>query len=342
MANVINFIDGFDHYQPSTQWFYKWNGLVGNAPGQVTGRFGVGQAIRFNVIHNLEQHAGNVYQAWRFGFGLYLAATNNSNITLIALKDGSSSQVELGLDGSQKLRVTRNGTLVGSASTNSMASGTWMHVEWYIVITDTLSSGNCTVKVNGTTELSVTSGDTKNTSSAQADRFTIGGAGNWDVYFDDFVATTMDVTTTPTFLGDRRVTTLYPDGNGNYSDFDGSDGNQVNNYQLVDEGSTVSTSDYVESATVTERDSYTFENPSVAPATIHALQLNVVAAKSDAGSRTIKPFFRIGGSNYDGSAVSPASSPTDLRHLLETSPATSTAWTSSELNGLEAGVKVEA
>ena len=52
-----------------------------------------------------------------------------------------------------------------------------------------------------------------------------------------------------------RFNYLTPNGNGNYSQWDGSDGNQVDNYLLVDEVPP-SDADYVETAVVDEFDSY--------------------------------------------------------------------------------------
>lgn len=343
MANVIQFIDGFDHYQPSTQWYYKWDQFSGSLPNQVTGRFSSGQAIRFSTSSWLRKQFGVNSSAWRIGCAVYLDAVSGSNdINLLQLQESGTAHVELMITRNSKLRVNRNGTQVGSDQSDTLPAQTWFYLEWYIVVTDSLSSGHCTVKINGTTKLDITSGDTRNGGSGTPNTVLIGGGGFSNVYIDDLVITSMDTTTTPPFLGDRRVITLYPSGDGNYSQFTGSDGNSVNNYQLMDESSSINLTDYVESATAGHRDSYAMENPSLTPANVHAVQVSVCAAKVDAGNRTGKTFVRISGTNYDGPTFFPASSPLVHSNLMETSPATASAWTSSELNGLEAGVKVEA
>src|SRR5437764_673985 len=59
----------------------------------------------------------------------------------------------------------------------------------------------------------------------------LGGVGR--AYLDDLYVCDATGTTNNTFLGDVRVHTLVPSGNGTDSGLTGSDGNQVNNYQLV-------------------------------------------------------------------------------------------------------------
>lgn len=338
----IQFLDGFDHYSVNTQWMYKWDQYSGSAPivESSSPRNSFGQACKFTQANWLQKYLPSS-QAWRIGFGLYVNTTNSTMNNLIQLYDGTTVQCELGLDSTRHLRVTRNNTLVGSASTNAIANQTWVYIEWYIVITDTLSSGYCTVKVSGVTELDVTSGDTKNTANASANGLRIGGQTSWDYRYDDLVISDMAVTGSPTFLGDQRVYTIYPGGDGNYSQHVGSDSNSVNNYQLVDETGTIDLTDYVGSSTVNDRDSYAITDPGITVGTVSAVQINTCQAKTDAGIRTTKSFVRISGTNYDSAELFPADSPTILRNLMEASPATSSAWTSTEINNLEAGVKVE-
>jgi hypothetical protein len=140
-----------------------------------------------------------------------------------------------------------------------------------------------------------------------------------------------------------RVVTLYPNGNGNYSQFVGSDGNSTNNFQLVDEAQANDNTDYVERDVVGDKDSYAFENLPSTPDAIKGVQICTIANKQDAGSRTGRMFFRISGTDYESADFTPAeASYTAFTHLADVSPATSSAWTESEVNGMEAGIKVQA
>lgn len=337
MADVIKLIEGFDHL---SQGQFTRKGYNANPSGVQSGRFG-GQAGEFSSNTGFGYTFGTASQAWRIGFAYKANTHNGAALDIIQLFDGGTCHITLGFDGSRKPQITRNGTQIGVASTPFNMS-TWYYWEFYIVISDSISSGHGTLKIDGATSISLSAAtDTRNGGNASADRFFIVFSGSNNHLIDDLVVSYMDVTTTPTFLGDNRVITLYPSGDGNYSQFTGSDGNSVNNSLLVDEAQT-NDADYVQSSTASDRDSYAFDNLPITPSAIRAVQISPTVLKDDAGSRTGKSFFRISGTDYDqASAFSPATSASVPVNLLELSPATSSVWTKSEIDGMEAGIKVE-
>lgn len=339
MADTIVFIDGFDHYS-SSHMVRKYTSQTMSAAIR-SGRV-AGSCLGVSSVGNTIKTFSTSSQAWRIGFALKLDSQTGSTFALIHLRDGATVQCDLSfIATTRKLQFSRNGTLLGSASTTGLSTGIWYYIELYISIKDSISSGNAQLYINGVQEINLAATtDTKNGSTTTADTFVINGAAFWDFNIDDLVISQMDDTTTPTFLGDRRVLTLYPDGNGNYSEFDGSDGNSTNNYQLVDDA-TNDDADYVTSETVGERDSYTFANPAQTPVTINAVQLTACLRKDDAGARVARTFHRISGSNYESSDITLSTSFEFKTHMRETNPATASAWTASDLNALESGVKVE-
>lgn len=340
MADVIAFIDGFDHYTVA-QGGRKYS-VFPSGTSMGTGRTGSGQALTINNTSSVMEKTFSVNsQAWRVGLALRITANGASAMSLIQLKDGASAQCELVINSSRNIQINRNGTLVGSAGTTTLAQNTWYYIEWYASIKDSITSGNCQVYLNNVLELNLAGGsDIKNTTNAYANRVAITAQSSWTINIDDLVISTMDDTATPTFLGDLKVETLYPDGNGNYSDFDGSDGNSTDNYQLVDEAQN-NDADYVTSDVVSDRDSYTLSNPTVVPASIKAVQITTSIRKDDAGSRVGRVFSRISGTNYESSDIALSTSFEFKSHIMETNPNTTSAWTASDLNSLEVGVKVE-
>lgn len=339
MADVIQFIDGFDHYTAS-HMVRKYNSQT-MSPAIRTGRVS-GNCLGISSIGNTIKSFSTSSQAWRVGFALKLDSQTGSTFAMMHLRDGATVQCDLSwIATTRKLQFSRNGTLLGSPSTTGLSTGTWYYIEFYISIKDSISSGNAQLYINGVQEINLAAAtDTKNHSTTSADTFVINGAGFWDFNIDDLVISSMDDTTTPTFLGDQRVVTLWPDGNGTYSEFDGSDGNSTNNYLLLDETQN-DDSDYVTSETVGERDSYTFGNPAQTPTSVKAVQLTTSIRKDDAGARVGRVFHRIGGSNYESGDLTLSTSFEFKTHMRETNPATSSAWTASEVNALESGVKVE-
>jgi hypothetical protein len=101
---------------------------------------------------------------------------------------------------------------------------------------------------------------------------------------------------------------------------------------------------YIESTTSGDIDTFDMEElvadkglPS--GSTIVAVSHNTYAQEAGAGSQ-IKPVFRISGTDYEGSAISLSGGTLQYQQIYETSPATSSAWSRSEIDGLEAGVKL--
>lgn len=336
MADEIVYIDGFDHLS-AAQSLRRWG--VAYA-GAVAGRFG-GQAAQLTNANACEKAFAAGRQAYRVGFAVRLTAVAGA-LRVMRLRDGVTEQVDLGFTAARQLSVTRNGTVLGS-STQSLVLNQWYHVEWYVVIADSISAGQCRVRLDESEVINLAATtDTKNGTSTSADRLVMTGAGSSAVEIDDLVVTQMDNTTTPAWLGDHRVITGYPSGNGNYSQFDGSDGNSTDNYLLVDEQSTINDADYVESDVSGERDSYAMGDLGVTPTAVSAVQITASAQKGDAGARTGKLFFRLSGTDYDSpSAFTPSASQGCHHYLAALSPATSSAWTAAEVNGMECGVKVE-
>lgn len=101
---------------------------------------------------------------------------------------------------------------------------------------------------------------------------------------------------------------------------------------------------YIKSGTVGDIDTFDMEElvadkglPS--GATIVAVSHNVYAQEAGAGSQ-IKPVFRIGATDYEGDTQLLSGGTLQYQKIYETSPATSSAWTRAEVDGLEAGVKL--
>lgn len=110
-------------------------------------------------------------------------------------------------------------------------------------------------------------------------------------------------------------------------------------WQNVDDVAMNGDVDYVSSATPGQRNSYDF--PAVGSGLVKAVQHVTAVRKDDLGTRIVKQFARIGGTDYDATAVSVADTYGMTRRIMDVSPATGTAWTISELDAAEFGTKME-
>jgi hypothetical protein len=157
-------------------------------------------------------------------------------------------------------------------------------------------------------------------------------------YIDDLYILETGSSPNNNFLGDCRVDTLMPNGEGNYSAWTCSTGGTHS--ALVDEA-VPNTSDYVESSTAAQKDSWAFANLTAVTGTIFGAAINLAALKSDAGARDIKPLCRSGSTDSLGSAFSLSTDQLYVQKIYEVDPNTASAWTESNVNSAEFGVECE-
>lgn len=144
-------------------------------------------------------------------------------------------------------------------------------------------------------------------------------------------------------LGDVRITTLKPNGNGSSSQGVGSDGNSVDNYLLVDEVPSifdVSDDDYVDLVNDNDKDTYAFEDLTGNIDTVYGVCANVYAIKSDSGPRSLALVARTSGTELDGADQVVNSDNADIFFTcFDTQADGSTAWSKTAVNAAEFGVK---
>ena len=267
-------------------------------------------------------------------------AMNNQSGSISFFSDAGATQhitVVFGSTGNIDVRRGNTGGTILASATSAYSSG-WNYFEVRCIISDTV--GEVQVRVNGSASntINLTSSDTKNGGTLTSiDRVSL--YGNSQAQFDDWYIIDTTGSLNNTYLGDCRVYTLAPSGNGNYSQFVGSDGNSTDNYLLVDE-QPYSTGDYTGSATSGNRDSYVMTDLPGTATTVFGVNEVSVVFKSDAGAATMKQLLRISATDYESSAVTLSTSPSVITTLRETNPNTSAAWTPAGVNGAEAGARV--
>lgn len=345
---MLLFCDSFDHYA-TADILEKWTTTnFGNMSIASNGRFGTSN-LRGSASNNgaweatWVNPAGNL-QTWIVGAAVAGAFSNPSvlNWRVFALVDSGTTQLTLKRNMSTGVLELYRGdgtTLLASGTTTILAS-TYYYVEMKAKIDN--STGAVTVKLNGVTELTY-SGDTAASANNSADRLTVVGStgisSTLTCDYDDLYIADTTGSILNDFIGDARVVALTPNGNGNSSQLVGSDGNSTNNYQLVDESPPNDDTDYVESSTAGDKDTYTFSDLSQANGTIYGVQININAKKTDAGSRSIASVARLSGTESDGPTTTLTTSYKDIRDVRETDPS-SAQWTITNVNSAEFGVKI--
>lgn len=336
---ALRFADGFDHYAVG-DILAKWTVVPTGPASMITGRFGSGQAARFAAWNRTVTKVIDAQATWIVGFAFRSAALVTSGV-LVRFLDGAVVHVDLRLDASGHLFFTRNGTTIGSVGTTVLSASTYYYLEVKVTISDTV--GVAALRINGVSELNGTSLDTRNAGNSTADTISfIVSPGSADTIDLDDLTICDGTGSAPTndFLGDVRVEALFPNGNGNTSNLVGSDGNSTDNYLLVDE-TTPATADYVESSTPTDKDTYTYTNPTSTSGTVYGVQILPYAAKTDAGVRSIKSIARLSGTEVDSAAKTLSATAAYFPDVREAKPGGG-AWSISDVSSAEFGVKIDA
>jgi len=336
------FADGFDLYS-AAQITRKWDGANYTTGEMVTGRDGVGQAFWPKGTTYTWKILPSNYQTVILGFSIKFEDLTSHAAGLIYFNDGDgTTQVTIDLDTSGHIEARRanSGTLLGT-STFAFSAGTWYTLEVKVKVDNT--TGTVDVYVDGVSVLALTGQDTQDNANAYCNRIYIRQSGTANAcYFDDLYILAVDATTPNDFLGKNfRIRSIVPNADGTYEELSPSAG--TDHYALVDEIPPTDDTDYIQSATVNQRDSFNFAALTINASSILAVQANILARRIDATARSIQRLARIGGSDYASSDK--ALSSTSFLYYLDmmlTNPATSGAWSASAIDDAEFGLKVSA
>jgi hypothetical protein len=337
-------VDSFDHY---TTVVHKYPSEGGN-PTIISGGRNSTQCFHTSTSISTgkwaERTIGGTAVTIVTGAAFRFLNTAGTTPALFTFHEGATIHVDLRLvTGTQVLRVTRNGTQIGSDGTTVLSLDTWYYIEFKATIHDT--TGSFSVHVNGVNESmgTQTNIDTRNAGTPLVDRVRLGGAVStglsWDA--DDwYVLNSSGSAPNNDFLGDIRVAAVLPSGAGNSTQWTPSAGS---NFQNVDETPPDDDTTYNSEATASDKDTFAMGNIPSTPTTIYGVMQGARHRKDDAGSRTLRQVVRSGGTDYEGSDISVSDTyQFTFEPVRETDPNTAAAWTESGFNAVEAGYKLQA
>lgn len=229
-----------------------------------------------------------------------------------------------------------------ATGTTTLVADQYYYIEYQFTISDT--TGVVKVWINGVAETltfvtgTETTQDTRNAGNGYVNFIGIGNTSGSstasyeidDLYLNDDTGGVDDST-----WGDVRVIAVLPDSAGNYAQFTPSTGS---NYQNVDDATADDDTTYNSSATVNHIDSFGTASLGVT-GTVKGVSAQVYAKKTDSGTCSLAPFWRISGTDYAGTGIPLGTVYGFVTQLYRVSPATSSAWSTAEINGAEMGYK---
>jgi hypothetical protein len=335
-------MDSFDHYATGDvleKWTAQESSLTGQALSAGTGRRGTNAWSCTSTARGLLK-AVTSGATMIIGRALNVGGSPSSAQSITEFREAGVTHLILRLNTDMSVSVLRSpSTVLGTSAAGVITTSGYCYLEFKATVND--STGAYEVRVNGANVLSGSGADTRNGGTGVITSIAVIFARNGELWDDLYICDSAG-SVNNNFLGDRRVDCYLPNANGNSSQLVGSDANSTDNYLLVDESAPNDDTDYVQSATSGDKDTYGFPNMTHTPATISGVQICMNAKKDDSGTRSISSVIRSGGADTNGTTQALSTSYTYYLQIAESDPNTSAAWTKSGFDAAEFGQRVAA
>jgi len=275
------------------------------------------------------------------GFALYCYDPTDSPKPLLSFERSGNVNMTLNLRRSGALELRRGSTVLGASTTQVFLRNAFQYIEVKWNCVNSISADSVQVKIDGTLviDLAATT-DCQDSGTSGVDLIILHSPGT-TIYYDDLYICDLAGAQCNDFLGNIIIETLFPDGNGNTSDFVGSDVDSTDNYLHVDDATSDGDTTYVESSTPGDIDLYTLDDIGGTPDTILCVASDCFSRKDDGSARDGRLLTRVNGSNYEGASFSPTTSFVHEAQIWELNPDDSAAWEVADVNGAEIGIKVQ-
>lgn len=248
----------------------------------------------------------------------------------LVVRDASTNLIEIRLASTDELALYVGGVQKDITTNSPHAASAWFHMGIDCKIDS--SAGWASVYLNGLEILSFT-GTTGN-SDIESVRFgspdyAMGGSSYFyidDLYIDDTTGEgSADICP---ILGFGWI---YPNGDGNYSQWTGSDGNQVNNYLMVD----TADSDYVEADSADQFDSYAMTTVTAGEGEVINAVIPTVLAQRYGAAEEIAVGLRYSSTNVVGSDQDPGFGAWSVFWDRQVAKPGGGAWDQTAVDGVE-------
>jgi hypothetical protein len=215
----------------------------------------------------------------------------------------------------------------------------WHWIEYVTVVNDT--TGSYELKIDGVSYLSATGVDTRDAGNGVVDACRIAcpanGSDSYDcggfICWDDNTGNLVD------FPGPCSFIALHPDADGDDELWTTSSG--TDSFVLINETAPHDDdSDYLEDSTSTNRSLFTYDDLDTDLTGVHGIQINTVLRETDGTDFTFIHAFKQNSIDYPESSQAIAGQTYEsLLNILDLDPDTSSAWTVSGVNSVQAGIE---
>jgi hypothetical protein len=275
------------------------------------------------------------------GLAVWLQDLSSHNYPLVRFYDGSTLHVEVRVTSDGEIEALRNATQIGITSGLNITAGSWFFLEVKATIDD--AAGVVHVKKNGATVLNLTSADTQNGGNASSDRLRLSSiaanASNFNTRIGDLYILNTDGGINDDFIGECRVEMITPTGNGDTNDFTPSTGS---NYENVDEQVPDGDDTFNQAENTDDVDLYGCSDLTSSSGSVHGVMFKAFARRTDVGARNLALGIKHSTTEDFDSGHALDSDYKYFSRIMDENPVTESAFSFSDVNDVQLGVKVVA
>ena len=338
-------MESFDHLTLA-QITRKWTSTTG-ASQSISASGRTGSCLRINGATSYLSKTVPSQANYICGFAYKPDSTTGQWINTFDYPGGSHCALQV-TPTTMTLRAVRNGNstpyfiqTVLATSAQSLSENVWHYIETKVTVDN--ANGIFVVNVDGVEWINVSGVDTRYNDANLCASITFGhrySSVSPDSYFDDIYIMDPDTAPSQGFLGDRRVFCLRPNGAGATTQWTkGGSAAAATNWESVDEVTPDDDVTNITDATTNHVDTYEFEDLTAGVTAVTAVQVNIIAKKDDVGARQIAPVVRPVATDRAGTSVALTTDYVDYMQVYNVNPETSSAWSKSEVDNSEFGVK---
>lgn len=336
--------DGFDHYGTVARLTDGAWAEIGCALNTANPRTGT-SCLYFNAVTQsglARRVLGGAKTTVGLGGAIYLEnlPTDNDKERLFGFHDtANNAQISIVIQSTGIIAVKRGGptgTQLGDSVTPAIVADAYQHIEVFILFSQTV--GTVEVRVNGVTVVSLSGQDTCATALTECSQVVVGaivGAGSSSIqlYVDDTFCYDNTGSYNNTFIGDRRVLTLFP--NANTATADWTPVGAATGYECIDEANPDEDTTYITAATTGLVSEFGLQNLPAGVSVINAVVMVERARKTEAGTANTKVSIVSGASETAGADKPLTEVYTYRQDVFQIDPASAAPFTPSEVDALK-------
>lgn len=336
---AVLFMEGWDQYADIADIRRNENLIVANTTWSFPATGRNSQCLRSTSTSSDWYVTGDfgtfivVGVAWKY-------TTDGSGDVLRFLTSNSGEQIVVRHVAGGELAIDRGSTQLEVTSGLGLVVDVFYYLE--VKITIHPSAGTYDVYIDEVEAMADTGVNTEASAGLDIKQIEFSGNTTMDPFWDDIYVLDGSGLENTDFLGDVRIDTLTPDGDGNRNDFTAV--GEANNWEAVDDGNTPDDdSTYNHSTVVDEDELYTFTDLVATPDTIFAIQVTNHYRSDDAGARQVRALVRSNTTEAESAAqgVSGGALFRYANAVFETNPDGGAAWDEAAVNAVEAGITIE-